>query len=62
MDEEPTSDDKPTSTSLEGCNRLAIFAWGTVVAPTAVGLALGVTVVTGDRAPQYEEQQERLGW
>ena len=47
MDEEPTTDDKPTSVSFKGCNRLAIFAWGAIVAPIAVGLALGVAVVSG---------------
>ena len=47
MDEQPTSDDKPISLSLEGCNHLAIFAWGAIVAPIAVGLALGVAVVSG---------------
>jgi hypothetical protein len=45
MDEEPINDDKATPTSLEGCNRLAIFAWGAIVAPIAVGLARGVAVV-----------------
>ena len=47
MDEESTSDDTPTPDSLEGCNRLAILAWGAIVAPIAIGLALGVAVVTG---------------
>ena len=47
MDETPSSDDKATCDTLAGCNRLAIFAWGAIVAPIAVGLALGVAVVTG---------------
>ena len=47
MDKEPTNDDKATPDSLEGCNHLAILAWGAIVAPVAVGLALGVAVVTG---------------
>ena len=47
MDEEPTNDDKSTPSSLKGCNRLAIVAWGAIVAPIAVGLALGVAVVSG---------------
>ena len=47
MDEKPVNDDIPTPASLKGCNRLAIFAWGTIVAPIAVGLALGVVVVSG---------------
>ena len=47
MDESPTSSDKPAPGSLKGCNRLAIFAWGAIVAPIVVGLALGVAVVSG---------------
>ena len=47
MDEESTTDDKPISAFHAGCNRLAIFAWGAIVAPIVVGLALGVSVVSG---------------
>jgi hypothetical protein len=47
MDEQPISDEKPISESLKGCNRLAIFAWGAIVAPVAFGLALGAAVVSG---------------
>lgn len=32
---------------IEGCNRLTFLAWGAIVAPIAIGLALGVAVVTG---------------
>jgi hypothetical protein len=31
---------------LEGCNRLSILTRGSIVAPIAVGLALGVAVVS----------------
>ena len=47
MDEKPINDDRQTDDFFKGCNRLAIFAWGAIVAPIAVGLALGVAVVSG---------------
>ena len=49
MDKEPTSDDKATRRLIEGYKSLTTLAWGAIVAPIAIGLALGVVVVTGEK-------------
>ena len=47
MSDLPSNREPDQKDPLEGCTRLAIVVWGAIVAPIAVGLALGVAVVTG---------------